>query len=98
MSYEEKRQLSLDINELPGGKLGCAVHIIQLREPSLKTSNPDETELGFETQKPSMLRELEGCIISCLWKKRKPQTEKVDMIAGSSKMKGFSSSEWEEHP
>ena len=35
MSYEEKRQLSLDINKLPGDKLGRVVHIIQTREPSL---------------------------------------------------------------
>ena len=32
MSYDEKRQLSLDINRLPGEKLGRVVHIIQVRE------------------------------------------------------------------
>ncbi|NIG61002.1 bromodomain-containing protein 4 [Pontoporia blainvillei] len=117
MSYEEKRQLSLDINKLPGEKLGRVVHIIQSREPSLKNSNPDEIEIDFETLKPSTLRELERYVTSCLRKKRKPQgalghpgavgggvpipgfcvrtTEKVDVIAGSSKMKGFSSSESE---
>lgn len=36
MSYDEKRQLSLDINKLPGDKLGRVVHIIQSREPSLR--------------------------------------------------------------
>ena len=30
MSYDEKRQLSLDINKLPGDKLGRVVHIIQV--------------------------------------------------------------------
>ncbi|XP_048346264.1 bromodomain-containing protein 4 isoform X3 [Sphaerodactylus townsendi] len=95
MSYEEKRQLSLDINKLPGEKLGRVVHIIQSREPSLKNSNPDEIEIDFETLKPSTLRELERYVTSCLRKKRKPQAEKVDVIAGSSKMKGFSSSESE---
>merc|ERR1712154_129608 len=44
MTYDEKRQLSLDINKLPGDKLGRVVHIIQTREPSLKDSNPDEIE------------------------------------------------------
>uniref|UniRef100_A0A8C6QLR4 Bromodomain-containing protein 4 n=1 Tax=Nannospalax galili TaxID=1026970 RepID=A0A8C6QLR4_NANGA len=94
MSYE-KRQLSLDINKLPGEKLGRVVHIIQSREPSLKNSNPDEIEIDFETLKPSTLRELERYVTSCLRKKRKPQAEKVDVIAGSSKIKGFSSSESE---
>lgn len=73
MSYEEKRQLSLDINKLPGEKLGRVVHIIQSREPSLKNSNPDEIEIDFETLKPSTLRELERYVTSCLRKKRKPQ-------------------------
>ena len=30
MSYDEKRQLSLDINTLPGEKIGRVVHIIQV--------------------------------------------------------------------
>lgn len=72
MSYEEKRQLSLDINKLPGDKLGRVVHIIQSREPSLKNSNPDEIEIDFETLKPSTLRELERYVSSCLRKKKKP--------------------------
>uniref|UniRef100_A0A8C1PRW3 Bromodomain containing 3 n=1 Tax=Cyprinus carpio TaxID=7962 RepID=A0A8C1PRW3_CYPCA len=73
MSYDEKRQLSLDINRLPGEKLGRVVHIIQSREPSLRDSNPDEIEIDFETLKPSTLRELERYVKSCLQKKqRKP--------------------------
>lgn len=73
MTYEEKRQLSLDINKLPGDKLGRVVHIIQSREPSLKNSNPDEIEIDFETLKPSTLRELERYVSSCLRKKKKVQ-------------------------
>ncbi|XP_068628917.1 bromodomain-containing protein 3-like isoform X2 [Battus philenor] len=69
MSYDEKRQLSLDINKLPGDKLGQVVHIIQSREPSLRDSNPDEIEIDFETLKPSTLRELESYVASCLRKK-----------------------------
>ncbi|KAI5642514.1 bromodomain extra-terminal - transcription regulation domain-containing protein [Phthorimaea operculella] len=69
MSYDEKRQLSLDINKLPGDKLGKVVHIIQSREPSLRDSNPDEIEIDFETLKPSTLRELENYVASCLRKK-----------------------------
>ena len=69
MSYDEKRQLSLDINKLPGDKLGRVVNIIQSREPSLRDSNPDEIEIDFETLKPSTLRELEAYVASCLRKK-----------------------------
>ncbi|KAK6620706.1 hypothetical protein RUM43_011001 [Polyplax serrata] len=77
MSYDEKRQLSLDINKLPGDKLGRVVHIIQSREPSLRDSNPDEIEIDFETLKPSTLRELEAYVASCLRKKpRKPYSYK----------------------
>uniref|UniRef100_H9H044 Bromodomain-containing protein 2 n=1 Tax=Meleagris gallopavo TaxID=9103 RepID=H9H044_MELGA len=77
MTYDEKRQLSLDINKLPGEKLGRVVHIIQSREPSLRDSNPEEIEIDFETLKPSTLRELERYVLSCLRKKpRKPYTMK----------------------
>ncbi|XP_034739967.1 bromodomain-containing protein 4-like isoform X3 [Etheostoma cragini] len=92
MSYEEKRQLSLDINKLPGDKLGRVVHIIQTREPSLKNSNPDEIEIDFETLKPSTLRELEKYVSSCLKKKKKSSVEKSLEITNVTKMKTESSS------
>lgn len=79
MSYEEKRQLSLDINKLPGDKLGRVVHIIQSREPSLKNTNPDEIEIDFETLKPSTLRELEKYVWTSLRKKKKSQPGKREM-------------------
>ncbi|EPY76431.1 testis-specific bromodomain protein isoform 1-like protein [Camelus ferus] len=69
MSYDEKRQLSLDINRLPGDKLGRVVHIIQSREPSLRNSSPDEIEIDFETLKASTLRELEKYVAACLRKR-----------------------------
>ncbi|XP_062049422.1 bromodomain testis-specific protein isoform X3 [Lepus europaeus] len=69
MNYDEKRQLSLDINKLPGDKLGRVVHIIQSREPSLRDSNPDEIEIDFETLKASTLRELEKYVAACLRKR-----------------------------
>lgn len=71
MSYDEKRQLSLDINKLPGEKLSRIVHIIQSREPSLKESNPHEIEIDFETLKPSTLRSLEKYVAIILRKKPK---------------------------
>uniref|UniRef100_A0AAQ4NSC2 Bromodomain containing 4 n=1 Tax=Gasterosteus aculeatus aculeatus TaxID=481459 RepID=A0AAQ4NSC2_GASAC len=95
MSYEEKRQLSLDINKLPGDKLGRVVHIIQTREPSLKNSNPDEIEIDFETLKPSTLRELEKYVSSCLKKRRKKkpvEATKVPKVKTGSSSSGSSDS------
>lgn len=93
MSYDEKRQLSLDINKIPGNnlpsyiillsvsnevvcivgdKLGRVVHIIQMRETSLKDTSPDEIEIDFETLKPSTLRELEKYVNLVLRKQKRP--------------------------
>ncbi|XP_039902598.1 bromodomain-containing protein 3-like isoform X1 [Simochromis diagramma] len=96
MSYDEKRQLSLDINRLPGEKLGRVVHIIQTREPSLRDSNPDEIEIDFETLKPSTLRELERYVKSCLQKKQRKLLQKAAgggaSGGGASRLSGSSSS------
>ncbi|KAJ3615253.1 hypothetical protein NHX12_018821 [Muraenolepis orangiensis] len=97
MSYEEKRQLSLDINTLPGDRLGRIVHIIQSREPSLKNSNPDEIEIDFETLKPSTLRELEKYVSCSLRKKKKTTAAKALDVSktktGSSSSDSSDSSE-----
>lgn len=85
MSYDEKRQLSLDINKLPGDKLGKVVQIIQQREPSLRDSNPDEIEIDFETLRGSTLRELEKYVSECLKKKRGPKPNKNKLLAKSGK-------------
>ncbi|XP_056379131.1 bromodomain testis-specific protein [Hyla sarda] len=78
MTYDEKRQLSLDINKLPGEKLGRIVHIIQSREPSLRDSNPHEIEIDFETLKPSTLRHLERYVMTSLRKRpKKSNAEKA---------------------
>ncbi|XP_063481540.1 bromodomain testis-specific protein isoform X2 [Symphalangus syndactylus] len=80
MNYDEKRQLSLNINKLPGDKLGRVVHIIQSREPSLSSSHPDEIEIDFETLKASTLRELEKYVLACLRKRPlKPPAKKIMM-------------------
>lgn len=76
MSYEEKRQLSLDINKLPGDKLGKVVNIIKVREPLLRDTDPEEIEIDFETLKPSTLRALECYVVACLQKKPKETDKK----------------------
>lgn len=80
MTYDEKHQLSLDINRLPGMKLGRVVQIIQSREPSMCDTNPDEIEIDFETLKPSTLRELEKYVRFCLHKKFKKVQSKYKTI------------------
>jgi len=77
MSYDEKRQLSSDINKLPGEKIGRVVHIIQSREPSLRETNPDEIEIDFETLKASTLRELEKYVSGCLKKTKQVTGRKL---------------------
>ena len=80
MSYDEKRQLSLNINKLPGKKLGEVVHIIQMREPELKDSSPNEIEIDFETLKPSTLRDLEKYISHVLKKQKRPSSESANHL------------------
>uniref|UniRef100_A0A087XZL7 Bromodomain-containing protein 3-like n=1 Tax=Poecilia formosa TaxID=48698 RepID=A0A087XZL7_POEFO len=76
MTYEEKHQLSLDINRLPGIKLARVVEILQASEPTMCTTNLDEIEIDFELLKPSTLRELERFVRSCLFKKFKKYQSK----------------------
>ncbi|KAM3875790.1 bromodomain testis-specific protein [Diretmus argenteus] len=71
MPYQEKRQLSLDINKLRGDKLGKLVTLIQAREPSLRDANPEQIEIDFETLKPSTLRVLQSFVQTCLRKRTK---------------------------
>ncbi|XP_053840754.1 bromodomain testis-specific protein isoform X2 [Vidua macroura] len=93
MNYDEKRQLSLDINKLPGDKLGKVVHIIQSREPALRNSNPDEIEIDFETLNASTLRELERYVATCLRKKQRKQVENnAESSTGPSRLSDSSSS------
>ncbi|MCP9265194.1 Bromodomain testis-specific protein [Dirofilaria immitis] len=77
MSYDEKRQLSLDINKLPGDKLSSVVSIIESRE-QLPGFNPEEIEIDFETLKATTLRELEAFVAACLKRNREnpPKSQK----------------------
>ncbi|XP_019964284.2 bromodomain-containing protein 3-like isoform X1 [Paralichthys olivaceus] len=81
MTYDEKHQLSLDINRLPGTKLAHVVQIIQTREPSMCDANPYEVEIDFEALKPSTLWELEKYVKSCLQQKFKKFQKKSSRAA-----------------
>ncbi len=79
MTYDEKRQLSLNINKLPAKRLGEVVHIIQMKEPALKDSSPNEIEIDFDTLKASTLRDLEKYINNVL-KTKRPACKFVSML------------------
>ena len=85
MTYDEKRQLSLNINKLPAKRLGEVVHIIQvkelaLKETALKDSSPNEIEIDFDTLKASTLRDLEKYINNVLKTKRPTCKSLVTMV------------------
>ncbi len=69
MTCDEKKQLSLDINKLPGDKLEKVVQIIQHREHNIRDFIPDEIDVDFEKLKPSTLRALEAFVTQALRKK-----------------------------
>ncbi|KAL5269753.1 hypothetical protein ACHWQZ_G003278 [Mnemiopsis leidyi] len=90
MTYDEKRQLSQNINQLPGDKLGKVVLIIQSREPNLQgqDTNPEEIEIDFDTLKPSTLRELQKYTDDCLKEQKKiPPLKKTVGLRPEEKLK-----------
>ncbi|XP_077478934.1 bromodomain-containing protein 3-like [Stigmatopora argus] len=92
MTYDEKHQLSLDINRLSSGKLGHVVRIVQKREPTTFDVNPDEIEIDFEILKPSTLREIQRYVRACLLKKFKSFRQNASQN-GSHLMESSSSSD-----
>ncbi|MED6281508.1 hypothetical protein CHARACLAT_022311 [Characodon lateralis] len=81
MTFEEKHQLSLDINRLPGVKLARLVKIIQTREPTTCNTNLDEIEIDFDVLKLPTLRALQRYVRSCLFKKFKRYQKKTSQSA-----------------
>lgn len=82
MSYQEKKQLKLDINRLPGERLGKVVRIIHERETFLRDSTLEEIEVDFEVLKTSTLRKLQKYVSLCL---KRESLKKRDMsVQGQS--------------
>ncbi|XP_067453980.1 bromodomain testis-specific protein isoform X3 [Thunnus thynnus] len=96
MTYQEKKQLKLDIDKLPGDKLGKLVNIIHARESCLRDSAPEEIEVDFEMLKTSTLRALQRFVAACLRKcnksinKKKPVKPTEGMQTGKLKDAGRS--------
>lgn len=80
VTYQEKKQLKLDINKLPGDKLGRLVNIIHARESCLRDSTLEEIEVDFEKLKPSTLRALQRFVTACLKKCNKTVSSKWSSV------------------
>ncbi|CAJ0607955.1 unnamed protein product [Cylicocyclus nassatus] len=75
MSFDEKRQLSLDMGKLPADKLTIVVSIIENRE-GLSDDKAEEVEIDFEALKPVTLHELRAFVTAIL-KRKSRKTAKV---------------------
>lgn len=79
LTFEEKRQLSADINILPPEKLGHVVDIVQEHMPLTNSQNgDDEIEIDIETLDTATLRHLQSYVKTSLRRrggggKRKPK-------------------------
>jgi len=74
MTYEEKRELSANMNKLPGKKLGSVVQIIHDRNHKILQPNhddPDEIEIDIDKIDDATLRYLDTFVKEALAKKKK---------------------------
>jgi hypothetical protein len=77
MSYEEKRELSANMNKLPGKKLGSVVQIIHDRNPKILQQNaedPDEIEIDIDKIDAATLRYLDSFVKEALAKNKKKKS------------------------
>lgn len=92
MTFEEKRQLSLDINDLPPEKLGKVVEIIHTSMPQLRDStDSDEIELDIDSLDLKALHALSKYVKQC--KKVKMNGSKITGTTIDRSMGGSSSSD-----
>mmetsp|Transcript_26556 Transcript_26556/g.53294 ORF Transcript_26556/g.53294 Transcript_26556/m.53294 type:complete len:112 (-) Transcript_26556:223-558(-) len=76
MSYEEKRELSANMNKLPGKKVGQAITAIHEKFPKVVMQNgedPDEIEIDINALDTPTLRWLERMVQETFAKKKKRQ-------------------------
>jgi len=86
LTYEEKTQLSNDINSLPPEKLGHVVKIVQDNMPLTSQNNDDEIEIDIETLDTETLRHLQKYVKTSLKKRggggpRAKKAKKADDVA-----------------
>eukprot|EP00286_Rhodomonas_abbreviata_P020090 CAMPEP_0181297234 /NCGR_PEP_ID=MMETSP1101-20121128/5129_1 /TAXON_ID=46948 /ORGANISM="Rhodomonas abbreviata, Strain Caron Lab Isolate" /LENGTH=198 /DNA_ID=CAMNT_0023402153 /DNA_START=409 /DNA_END=1002 /DNA_ORIENTATION=- len=74
MSYEEKRELSANMNKLPGKKVGHVITLIHEKNPKVVMQNgedPDEIEIDINLLDNATLRYLESMVRENFAKKKK---------------------------
>ena len=80
ITWEERRQLSLDIHNLPSEKLNDVIEIIQSHEAT--DADVDELEIDFEKLKPSTLRALQRLVAP--FQRKRPQNKKKKYVEGAA--------------
>lgn len=77
MTYEEKKQLKLDVNKLPRDKLGELVKLISTKEDCPRSAAGDHVEVDFSTLRTSTLRALQRFVAACLQKSSSSSSKKA---------------------
>jgi len=85
MTFEEKCELSENINCLPGHKLGRVVQIIRQYMPELSRGDQDEIEIDIDALDNRTLRHLEGYVNSCLAPTKKQKVKRAAPQAATPK-------------
>ncbi|KAJ8607187.1 hypothetical protein CTAYLR_007346 [Chrysophaeum taylorii] len=80
LTFDEKSQLSNDINSLPPEKLGHVVKIVQEHMPLASSNNDDEIEIDIETLDTATLRHLQTYVKQALRKKGGPRKSKQQTL------------------
>ena len=86
MTFDEKRQLSIDIGRLPTDRLDKVVEIIQKYSPLTKGDESNEIEVDIDALDTRALRHLESYVQSVLGKKQAaPRKPKPSTTAATSR-------------
>ena len=87
LSFDEKRILSEQINELPSDKLTRVLHIISESMPLSKTDDVDEIEIDIDSMDTKTLRRLQRFVRTALVPKKKKVSaykDRADKIAAAT--------------
>eukprot|EP01113_Clastostelium_recurvatum_P035277 TRINITY_DN48_c0_g1_i1.p1 TRINITY_DN48_c0_g1~~TRINITY_DN48_c0_g1_i1.p1 ORF type:complete len:987 (-),score=291.78 TRINITY_DN48_c0_g1_i1:62-3022(-) len=88
LSFDDKRRLSVSINQLPPESLGKVVQIIHERMPRLaKTSAPDEIEIDIDALDNGTLHTLDRYVKGAIAKTQKKSSDFVDRARKSTQQK-----------
>ncbi|KAG7253091.1 hypothetical protein CRUP_008875, partial [Coryphaenoides rupestris] len=81
VSYEEQKQLILDVCRLPGARLARLVKIVQQREPHLLPADRRLVEIDVKALAPTTLRPMQAFVARCL-RKQAQKAQKAQKAGG----------------